>query len=182
MPLWKIIWQFLVRLNTHLPHNLLIPPLSVYIYVSPSDMFTQNLWMLLETLQKHLQLPRAGITQMSLSWRMEKQIVAYSYNRRAASNEKGQTTDTCNTDDSQMPYVKLKKAHSKSFVGYDSTVRTFSAHQGLGVGAHGNSGSDDLFCILITVVVIWWQVNLKFEELFTKKGKFYLGKLFFVVV
>ena len=85
---------------------------------------------------------------------MEKQIVTYSYNRRAASNEKEQTTDTCNMDDYQMPYVKLKKAHEKSYERYDSTVRTFSAHQGLGVVAQGNSGSDDLFCILITVVVI----------------------------
>lgn len=66
---------------------------------------------------------------------MEKQIVAYSHNRQAASNEKGQTTDTCNMDDSQMRYGKLKKAHSKSFAGYDSTVKDIQCSPGAGGGS-----------------------------------------------
>lgn len=61
---------------------------------------------------------------MCFSWGSEKQTVVHSYSRRAVSNQKGSTLDTGITADSQPHYARLKKAHSKSDILYDSTDRT----------------------------------------------------------
>lgn len=144
---WKIVWQFPWKLNINLLFNQVIPLLGINhgemktcphkdLNVNVHSRIIYNGWNL-ETIQ------------MSISWWINKQDVAYLHNGIQVSNVKEQTTDACYMDEFQNKRLPILLFHlyemsiKGTFIG--TVSRLVVAWRWEGFGALTTNGHEDCF-------------------------------------
>ena len=118
-PLWKIVWQLLIKLN-NINHMTQQFPSWVFTPKKWKFMFPQNLNTSAygSSTYNH---PKPETTQMSFN-RWINKMWYNPYNGILPSNKKEWTIDTCNNLDesSKRHYAERKKSVRKDYILYDS--------------------------------------------------------------
>lgn len=136
--LCKIVWQYLIKLNIHLPRNS--TPRHLATQEKSKQMATQTCMQIFTAALFKIVKNWMEITQMSMKWWMDKQITVYSYNGILSYNKKEQTTDIHHMDESQKHHIEWKKQDTKDcswFHLYEmrkGDKKQISSCSGVGVG------------------------------------------------
>ena len=113
LPLRKIAWQCLTKVNTYFLRNLAVSPLDIYLKEMKADVHRKTyMWMFMAalfTVAPNWKQPKC------LNWWREKQSVLHPETEILHTRNKEWTTGTCNTTiKPQKHYAKWKEARHKS--------------------------------------------------------------------